>query len=62
VETAVGTEGDPGAVSQVHQALAQRDLLPKEHLVDAGYGSGETVLTSETRVWRRTPLPGTTRQ
>ena len=46
VETAVATEGDPIAVSQVHQALAQRDVLPKEHLVDTAYGSGETLLTS----------------
>lgn len=47
VETAVATEGDPVAVSQVHQALAQRNLLPKEHLVDTAYGSGETLLTSQ---------------
>lgn len=48
VETAVGPEGDPVAVSPVHQALAQRDLLPKDQLVDAGYGSGETVLTRQS--------------
>jgi len=48
VETAVATEGDPVAVSQVHRALAQRALLPKEHLVDTAYGSGETLLTSTT--------------
>jgi transposase len=47
VETAVATEGDPIAVSQVHQALAGRNLLPKEHLVDTAYGSGETLFTSQ---------------
>jgi transposase len=48
VETAPATEGDPVAVAQVHHALAQRALLPKEHLVDAAYGSGETLVASQT--------------
>ena len=41
VETAVATEGDPVAVSQVHRAIAQRALLPKEQLVDTAYGAGD---------------------
>lgn len=48
VETDVATEGDPSAVAQVHQALAQRALLPQEHLVDAAYGAGETIVKSQT--------------
>jgi len=48
VETAVATQGDPIAAAQVHQALAQRALLPQEHLVDAAHGAGETVVKSQT--------------
>jgi transposase len=37
VETTPATSQDRQALGPIHQALAQRDLLPAEHLVDAGY-------------------------
>jgi transposase len=37
VETSVGTVQDEQMTEAIHQALADKDLLPKEHLLDRGY-------------------------
>jgi transposase len=47
VETRVGTEQDIQALEAIQQDLAQVGLLPAEQLVDMGYGSGETIHTSQ---------------
>ncbi|MEV7116676.1 transposase [Streptomyces anulatus] len=36
------------ALESIHQALAEQDLLPTEHLVDAGYVSPATILRAFT--------------
>lgn len=41
VETALATEGDSTALPRIHEALAKREVLPGEHLVDTTYGSGD---------------------
>jgi transposase len=38
--------GDASLLAQIHAALARRQLLPKEHLVDAGYVTGPNLATS----------------
>ncbi len=44
METDVSTTPDVAVTAVVHTALAGKGLLPKEHLVDAGYlGSGQVV-------------------
>jgi transposase len=48
VETALATEGDSTALPRIHAALAKRELLPGEHLVDTTYGSGDLLATSQT--------------
>jgi transposase len=35
------------ALEKVHRTLAQKDLLPGEHLVDAGYVDAETLLSAQ---------------
>jgi transposase len=37
VETTVAPTPDRDPLPRIHQALARKDLLPREHLVDAGY-------------------------
>jgi transposase len=46
VETTDATVADQDVTGLVHDHLAQRDLLPGEHAVDAGYTSAELVLAS----------------
>jgi transposase len=41
VETAPATEGDSCALPRIHEALARRELLPDEHIVDTTYGSAD---------------------
>ena len=41
VETAPATESDSCALSRIHEALARRELLPGEHIVDTTYGSAD---------------------
>lgn len=48
VETVQATEADIQAVDAIHQDLAQKGLLPGEHVVDTGYGSGESISVSQT--------------
>ena len=47
VETTQATNADVLAIQAIHQDLAQKDLLPAEHVVDAGYVSGGTISTSQ---------------
>jgi transposase len=41
VETTPATEGDSSALPRIHEALAGRELLPSEHIVDTTYGSAD---------------------
>jgi len=47
VETASATEGDSTALPRIHDALARRELLPGEHLVDTTYGSADLLHASQ---------------
>jgi transposase len=47
VETVPATEADIQALDPIHHDLQQRQLLPAEHVVDTGYGSGETIHASQ---------------
>ncbi|MDQ3834263.1 MAG: IS1182 family transposase [Actinomycetota bacterium] len=49
VYTQGATCSDTGALLPIQDALAQRDLLPKQHLVDAGYTSAHNLLQSQKR-------------
>lgn len=46
VATTPAPEHDSQAVDQIHTDLADRDLLPTQHLVDAGYVTADTLVTS----------------
>lgn len=46
VETTPATEPDCVTLPTIHQALAEKDLLPAEHLIDAGYTSIDNLVTS----------------
>ena len=41
VETTPATEGDRSALPRIHEALARREVLPGEHIVDTTYGSAD---------------------
>ena len=41
VETTPATEGDSSALPRIHEALARREALPGEHIVDTTYGSAD---------------------
>lgn len=47
VETTPATEQDTTAVPRIHTALEAKQLLPHQHLVDAGYPSAELLATSQ---------------
>jgi transposase len=47
VETTLATSQDVDAPAPIHQALAQRDLLPREHLMDAGYVDADLVVEAQ---------------
>ncbi len=47
VETTPATTPDDNMLAPIHAALAARDLLPQEHLVDAGYTDAEVLVTSQ---------------
>lgn len=49
VETTIATEQDVDQVDAIHEALAQRDLLPRQHLVDSAYVSAEQLVKSQNR-------------
>lgn len=47
VETTPATTPDDNMVEVVHDSLAQRDLLPAEHLVDKGYTGSKVLVESQ---------------
>jgi len=47
VTTTLATESDMAALEQVHRTLEQKDLLPAEHLLDAGYVDAESLISSK---------------
>jgi transposase len=49
VLTSVAPGPDDAAVAPIHQALADNDLLPSEHLVDAGYPDADSLVASQTQ-------------
>lgn len=48
VETTPATSADVHVTPRIHIALAQKELLPGEHLVDTAYVDAELMLTSQT--------------
>ena len=46
VTTTLATQADLDALDTVHAALAQHDLLPDEHLLDAGYVDAEALVSA----------------
>ena len=46
VESTPGSTPDVEVTASVHEALAQKDLLPGEHLVDTGYLAGKLLVSS----------------
>jgi transposase len=48
VETTPATTADINVTPRIHTALAQKELLPHEHLVDTAYVDAELMLTSQT--------------
>src|SRR3954454_15244239 len=59
VETTTATATDEAALEPIHQALKERDLLPAEHLVDAGYVDAARLTESKEQYEVRLvgPLP-----
>lgn len=47
VETKVATTAEITVLDEIHQALAQKKLLPKQHLVDNGYMAGHALVKSK---------------
>lgn len=47
VKTTAATATDEAALQPIHEALKERDLLPAEHLVDAGYVDGARLTESK---------------
>jgi transposase len=47
VATTTATVQDVEMLPQIHTALAKKDLLPAEHLVDAGYVAGDVLVGSK---------------
>jgi transposase len=49
VETTQATGADNSMTDIIHTHLAQRDLLPSEHIVDTGYMTSDHLVTSQAR-------------
>lgn len=47
VTTTLATQADMAALDAVHAGLAQKDLLPDEHLLDAGYVDAEALVSAK---------------
>lgn len=47
VETTPATTPDVSVTGKIHEALAKKDLLPGEHLIDAGYPDADHLVTSK---------------
>lgn len=46
VTTTLATQADVATLDRIHTTLADKDLLPKEHLLDAGYVDGEALVSA----------------
>lgn len=49
VETTPATVPDSEVTQRIHQALAQKDWLPKEHLLDTGYVDAKLLVDSQVQ-------------
>ena len=47
VETRIACQQDYMATEDIHQALAEKDWLPEQHVVDTAYVSGAHIVTSQ---------------
>lgn len=47
VQTTLATDQDITVVDELHQSLKEKNLLPQDHLLDAAYLSGETLVNSQ---------------
>lgn len=47
VETTVATTQEPTVLPSIHQALAEKEILPRQHLVDLGYTSAQLIASSQ---------------
>ena len=47
VETTVATTQDTTVLPSIHQALAEKEILPQQHLVDQGYTSAQLITSSQ---------------
>jgi len=47
VETTLAPVADDATVPLIHEALAERDLLPEVHIVDTGYVDAEELVSSQ---------------
>jgi len=52
VETTPAPVADDATVPHIHEALAERDLLPGVHIVDTGYVDAEELVSSQQRYGR----------
>ncbi len=43
------TKSDVDQTESIHQSLAEKELLPSEHLVDAGYVDGTLLVESKQK-------------
>lgn len=48
VETTIAPQSDADMTAPIHQALAEKNLLPNTHLADAGYVDAEQIVDSQT--------------
>jgi transposase len=48
VQTTPSTTGDIEMTNTIHKSLAEKDLLPSEHIVDTGYVAAEPLVSSRT--------------
>lgn len=49
VTTTIAPIPDRQALPEIHEILDQRELLPEQHLVDAGYTDAEALVASQTK-------------
>ena len=47
VETTVATTQDPTVLPSIHRGLAEKEILPQQHLVDQGYTSAQLIVSSQ---------------
>ena len=49
VSTTIGPTPDGQTLPDIHAVLDQRELLPEQHIVDAGYVDAELLVASQTQ-------------